>query len=158
MIRLLQSWILLVRAIGDANRIRCIHSTIQHANFVDNGPLKVWKLLHYRDCRIELLLEVSIPALLGLAVVGVKVPTNVGWASARDVRASIASCFHKTLRPIHVHRHERGCQVFIALADNCCCGLLPAAHDRTDALLVRPACRKWLVNRNTVHRPKTNAS
>jgi len=82
MIWLLRSWMFLVRPIGDASRIRCIHCTIQHANFVDNGPLKVWKLLHDRDCCVKLPLEISIPALLGLAIVGVEMPTDVGWASA----------------------------------------------------------------------------
>lgn len=86
MVWLTQCRVGLIRSVGNANRIRCVHGTVQHANLVHNGSLQVRILLHQRDTLVQLILKAVVARLSSRkTIIGIEVPADMRWASARNI-------------------------------------------------------------------------
>lgn len=159
MVGLTECRVHLVRPIGDANCIRRIHCTIQHANLIHNGSLQERIFLHQSHSLVKLVL----PALVSIstsrqAIIGVEVPTNVCGAPARNVLAFGTSMMEEAVDVVQVHCNKWCGQILVALGNRSCGSLLPLTDLDGSTLGVGPAIRQRLLVINSVHWPVTTSS
>lgn len=157
MIRLIQSRILLVWPIGNANGIWRVHSAIQHSDLIDDGSLQERPLLHQSHRLVQLILEIIVATVATRhAIICIVVPTNVSRATARNVLTFGACVRNETVNVVQVHCNKWGGQVFVALGNGNRCSFLPHADLSCNTLGVAPAIWQRLRVIDPGHWPEAN--
>lgn len=157
MIRLVQSRILLVWSVGNADGIWRVHRAVQHSNFVNNGSLQERPLLHQSHSLVQLVLEVVISTVtFSKAIICIEVPTDVSGATARDVLTVSACVRDETIDVVQVHSDKWSGQILVTFGNNCCCSFLPHAELRCNTIGVVPAIWQRLGVVDSSYWPEAN--
>merc|ERR1712139_17117 len=96
-------------------------------------------LLHQCHALVQLVLEAIISRFSAAqAIIGIEVPGEVRWATARNIRASGASTRKEFVDIGEAHRHHRRGGVLVSFGSYNCRSLLPLGDLHFSALRIVP--------------------
>mmetsp|Transcript_72816 Transcript_72816/g.152048 ORF Transcript_72816/g.152048 Transcript_72816/m.152048 type:complete len:276 (-) Transcript_72816:368-1195(-) len=148
----------ILSTVRDTDGIVVLSSAIEHADFIDDGPLNEGVLFHEILDSIHATLEGVIAAFLHwLTIVSIEVEPNVLWAATGDVLALGTSLLHEVGCIVQILCNERGGEVLVPLTLSDGCSLLPVRHDHVDAGGVLPELRQGLLLAAALQGPEASA-
>lgn len=147
----------MVWSIGNADGVWCVHSAVQHSNFVNNRSFQERPLLHQSHSLVQLVLEVVVSTVtFSKAIICVEVPTNMSGATARDVLAFSTCVRDELVNIVEAHSHKWSGQIFEAFGNDGRCSFFPHADLSCNTLGVVPTIWQRLGVVHSTHRPVPN--